>query len=62
MADYEQYRTAAAENAECLLAFKLAKRAPCIVTYERSFMGWDSQRFKVSTDLELCDDLQLECA
>jgi hypothetical protein len=24
-------------------------------------MGWDSQRFKVSTDLELCEDFDLEC-
>jgi hypothetical protein len=38
LADYERYRAATAEDAECQRAYEFARRTRCIVSYERSFM------------------------
>lgn len=38
LAAYEQYRAAAAADAECQRAYEYAKQTRCIVSYERSFL------------------------
>ena len=37
LASYEQYRTTAATDADCLAAVDYAEQTRCIVSYERSF-------------------------
>ena len=37
LAEYERYRTASFDDAECMAAFKYAQDTQCIVSYERSF-------------------------
>jgi hypothetical protein len=37
LAEYEQYRAASVEDAECQAAFLYAEQTRCIVSYERSF-------------------------
>lgn len=39
LAAYEQYRTAAASDAECLAAFEFARETGCIRRYERRFLS-----------------------
>ncbi|MCC8629656.1 NIPSNAP family protein [Xanthomonas vesicatoria] len=38
LAEYERYRAASLQDAECLSAFAYAERTRCIVSYERSFL------------------------
>ena len=38
LADYEKYRRAAGEDAECQQAYAFAEESRCILSYERSFM------------------------
>ncbi|WGG51625.1 NIPSNAP family protein [Rugamonas sp. DEMB1] len=37
LAEYERYRAASVEDAECQAAFLYAEQTRCIVSYERSF-------------------------
>lgn len=38
LADYEAYRVASFNDADCLAAFKYAEDTRCVLSYERSFM------------------------
>lgn len=38
LAEYERYRSAAAEDRECVEAYRHAEKTGCIVSYERSFL------------------------
>lgn len=38
LADYEKYRRAAEEDAECKEAYAYAEQSRCIISFERSFM------------------------
>ena len=39
LAAYEQYRTAATEDPECLEAYRFATETQCIRRYERRFLS-----------------------
>jgi NIPSNAP protein len=38
LADYEEYRTAARHDPECMSAMELAEQTRCIVSFERTFL------------------------
>ncbi|MCL1529774.1 NIPSNAP family protein [Xanthomonas nasturtii] len=38
LAEYERYREASLQDAQCLAAFAYAEQTRCIVSYERSFL------------------------
>jgi len=37
LSDYENYRKASFDDADCIAAFKYAEDSDCIISYERSF-------------------------
>jgi uncharacterized protein (DUF1330 family) len=38
LADYEQYRTKSAKDADCRAAYEFAEKTRCIIRYERHFL------------------------